>query len=72
MKGKGIVLNEPSIVTFDVNTRKIVAIGEEAKKMMGRVHKELNTIRPMRDGVIADFEMAEGMLKEFIRKISSS
>jgi rod shape-determining protein MreB len=70
MKGKGIVLNEPSIVTYDVNSRKIVAIGEEAKKMMGRVHKELSTIRPMRDGVIADFEMAEGMLKEFIKKIS--
>jgi rod shape-determining protein MreB len=70
MKGKGIVLNEPSIVTFDVNNRKITAIGDEAKKMMGRVHKELNTIRPMRDGVIADFEMAEGMLKEFIKKIS--
>ncbi|MCE1166256.1 MAG: rod shape-determining protein, partial [Bacteroidetes bacterium] len=60
MKGKGIVLNEPSIVTYDVTSRKIVAIGEEAKKMMGRVHKELNTIRPMRDGVIADFEIAEG------------
>ncbi|MFZ4591622.1 MAG: rod shape-determining protein, partial [Ignavibacteria bacterium] len=71
MKGKGIVLNEPSIVTFDVSTRKIVAIGEEAKKMMGRVHKELNTIRPMRDGVIADFEIAEGMLREFIKKITS-
>ncbi|MCX6160647.1 MAG: rod shape-determining protein [Ignavibacteriae bacterium] len=72
MKGKGIVLNEPSIVTFDVTTRKIVAIGEDAKKMMGRVHKELNTIRPMRDGVIADFEIAEGMLKEFIKKITST
>jgi len=71
MKGKGIVLNEPSIVTYDVTSRKIVAIGEEAKKMMGRVHKELNTIRPMRDGVIADFEIAEGMLKEFIKKITS-
>ncbi len=72
MKGKGIVLNEPSIVTFDVTSRKIVAIGEDAKKMMGRVHKELNTIRPMRDGVIADFEIAEGMLKEFIKKITST
>lgn len=71
MKGKGIVLNEPSIVTYDVTSRKIVAFGEDAKKMMGRVHKELNTIRPMRDGVIADFEIAEGMLKEFIKKITS-
>ncbi|MFZ1321858.1 MAG: rod shape-determining protein [Ignavibacteria bacterium] len=72
MKGKGIVLNEPSIVTYDVSSRKIIAIGEESKKMMGRVHKELNTIRPMKDGVIADFEIAEGMIKEFIKKISSS
>ncbi|MDZ4713700.1 MAG: rod shape-determining protein [bacterium] len=72
MKGKGIVLNEPSIVTYDVASRKIIAIGEESKKMMGRVHKELATIRPMKDGVIADFEIAEGMIKEFIKKISSS
>ena len=72
MKGKGIVLNEPSIVTFDVSSRKIVAIGNEAKKMMGRVHKELNTIRPMKDGVIADFEIAEGMIRMFIKSISSS
>ncbi|MCB0722218.1 MAG: rod shape-determining protein [Ignavibacteriae bacterium] len=72
MKGKGIVLNEPSIVTFDVGTRKIVAIGDESKKMMGRVHKELNTIRPMKDGVIADFEIAEGMLRLFIKQISSN
>ncbi|HEY5124041.1 MAG TPA: rod shape-determining protein [Ignavibacteria bacterium] len=72
MKGKGIVLNEPSIVTFDVTSRKIVAIGNDAKKMMGRVHKELNTIRPMKDGVIADFEIAEGMIRMFIKSISSS
>ncbi len=72
MKCKGIVLDEPSIVTFDVNTRKIVAIGTESKKMMGRVHKELNTIRPMKDGVIADFEIAEGMLRLFIKQISSN
>src|SRR5690606_8888 len=72
MKGKGIVLDEPSIVTFDVGTRKIVAIGDESKQMMGRVHKELNTIRPMKDGVIADFEIAEGMLRLFIKQISSN
>ena len=72
MKGKGIVLNEPSIVTFDVTSRKIVAIGNDAKKMMGRVHKELNTIRPIKDGVIADFEIAEGMIRMFIKSISSS
>jgi rod shape-determining protein MreB len=72
MKGKGIVLNEPSIVAFDRNTKKIVAIGNEAREMLGRTHRDIRTIRPMRDGVIADFEIAEGMLREFIRKIHSS
>jgi rod shape-determining protein MreB len=72
MKGKGIVLNEPSIVTYDVHSRKIIAIGDEAKRMLGRTHKGLLSIRPMKDGVIADFEMAEGMIKAFIKKISSN
>src|SRR5258707_3355813 len=72
MKGKGIVLNEPSIVAFDRNTKTIVAIGNEARKMLGRTHRDIRTIRPMRDGVIADFEIAEGMLREFIKKIASN
>jgi rod shape-determining protein MreB len=72
MKGKGIVLNEPSIVAFDRNSKKIVAIGNEAREMLGRTHRDIRTIRPMRDGVIADFEIAEGMLREFIKKISSN
>lgn len=72
MKGKGVVLNEPSIVAFDRNTKKIVAIGNEAREMLGRTHRDIRTIRPMRDGVIADFEIAEGMLREFIKKIHSS
>ena len=72
MKGKGIVLNEPSIVAFDRNTKKIVAIGNEAREMLGRTHREIRTIRPMKDGVIADFEIAEGMLREFIKKVSSN
>ena len=72
MKGKGIVLNEPSIVAFDRNTKKIVAIGHEAREMLGRTHRDIRTIRPMKDGVIADFEIAEGMLREFIKKIHSS
>lgn len=71
LKGKGIVLNEPSIVAFDRNTKKIVAIGNEAREMLGRTHQEIRTIRPMRDGVIADFEIAEGMLREFIKKINA-
>lgn len=69
MKGKGIVLNEPSIVAFDRNTKRIVAIGNEAREMLGRTHRDIRTIRPMRDGVIADFEIAEGMLREFIKKL---
>lgn len=72
MKGKGVVLNEPSIVAFDRNTKKIVAIGNEARDMLGRTHRDIRTIRPMKDGVIADFEIAEGMLREFIKKIHSS
>ncbi len=72
LRGKGIVLNEPSIVAFDRTTKKIVAIGKEAQAMLGRTHRDIRTIRPMKDGVIADFEIAEGMMREFIRKIHAS
>lgn len=72
VKGKGIVLNEPSIVAFDRNTKRIVAIGNEAREMLGRTHRDIRTIRPMKDGVIADFEIAEGMLREFIKKIHAN
>src|SRR5713226_7811276 len=71
MKGKGIALNEPSIVAFDRNTKKIVALGHAAREMLGRTHQDIRTIRPMKDGVIADFEIAEGMLREFIKKINA-
>lgn len=67
MKGKGIVLNEPSIVAFDRNTKKIIALGNKAKEMQGREHKEIKVTRPIRDGVIADFEIAEGMIRAFIK-----
>lgn len=70
MKGKGIVLNEPSIVAFDRNTKNIIAIGHEAQAMSGRTHKDIKIIRPLRDGAIADFEITEGMLRAFIRKVS--
>ncbi|MDH7514931.1 MAG: rod shape-determining protein [Bacteroidota bacterium] len=72
VKGKGIVMSEPSIVAFDVNTKKIIAIGNDAREMQGKTHRDLQVIRPMRDGVIADFEIAEGMLRAFIKKISNS
>jgi len=71
LKGKGIVLNEPSIVAYDRSTKKIIALGNKAKEMQGREHKEIRVTRPMRDGVIADFEIAEGMIKAFIKKVST-
>src|SRR5574338_464827 len=61
VKGKGIVLNEPSIVAFDKNSKRIIALGNKAKEMQGREHKEIKVTRPMRDGVIADFVIAEPM-----------
>lgn len=69
VKGKGIVLNEPSIVAFDKNNKKIIALGHKAKEMQGREHKDIKVTRPMRDGVIADFEIAEGMIRAFIKKV---
>ncbi len=70
VKGKGVVLNEPSIVAFDRVSKKIIALGNKAKEMQGREHKEIRVSRPMRDGVIADFEIAEGMIRAFIKKAS--
>jgi rod shape-determining protein MreB and related proteins len=69
VKNKGIVLNEPSIVAFDRNSKKIIALGNKAKEMQGREHKEIKVTRPMRDGVIADFEIAEGMIRAYIKKV---
>src|SRR6202008_1292502 len=71
MKGRGIVLNEPSVVALrTVGGRKTVyAVGAEAKMMLGRTPGHMEAIRPMRDGVIADFEVAEEMIKHFIRKV---
>jgi rod shape-determining protein MreB len=71
VKGRGIVLNEPSVVAL-VNNRgrkQVLAVGEEAKLMLGRTPGNIEAIRPMRDGVIADFEVAEEMIKHFIRKV---
>jgi len=71
VKGEGIVLNEPSVVAIDVATRKPLAIGEEAHGMLGRTPGKVNAIRPLRDGVIADFEVTEIMLGYFIKKIKA-
>ncbi len=70
IKGKGIVLNEPSIVAFDRNTKRIIELGNKAKEMQGREHRDIRVTRPMRDGVIADFEIAEGMIRAFIKKVT--
>jgi rod shape-determining protein MreB len=66
---KGIVLQEPSVVAIDQNTKMALAVGEEAKKMLGRTPGNVVALRPLRDGVIADFDSAEIMLKEFIRRV---
>ena len=68
IKGRGIVLNEPSIVVIDTETKKVIAVGEEAKEMLGRTPGKVKAIKPMKDGVIADFELTEIMLNEFIKK----
>lgn len=72
LKGKGIVINEPSIVARTIHDDTIVAVGNEAKAMLGRTHRDLETIRPLQDGVIADFKMTDGMLQGFINKINFS
>ncbi|MBE60524.1 MAG: rod shape-determining protein [Candidatus Marinimicrobia bacterium] len=70
IKGKGVMVNEPSIVARSVHDGKIIAVGYEAKAMVGRTHREIETIRPLRDGVIADFEMTDGLIQGFIQKIN--
>ena len=69
VQGKGIVLNEPSVVAIEQQTSKILAVGSEAKRMVGRTPGNISAIRPMKEGVIADFEMAERMLRYFITKV---
>lgn len=70
IKGQGIVLNEPSVVAIDSETKKPLAVGREAREMLGRTPGTVHAIRPMKDGVIADFEITEVMLNHFIKKIN--
>ena len=70
VKNKGIVLNEPSVVAMDKNTGKLLKVGEEARQMLGRTPGNIVAIRPLREGVISDYDMTERMLKEFIRKMA--
>lgn len=68
VKGKGVVLNEPSVVSIDTNTKKVLAVGKEAKEMLGRTPGKVKAIKPMKDGVIADFDTTEEMLNLFMKK----
>jgi rod shape-determining protein MreB and related proteins len=69
VKGRGVVLDEPSVVTLESDTKKVLAVGEQARRMVGRTPGNIVTIRPLRDGVIADFEITEMMLKYFIDRV---
>ena len=71
IKGQGIVLNEQSIVAVETETKKVIAVGESAREMLGRTPGKIKAIKPMKDGVIADFEITEIMLNEFIKKIKA-
>ena len=70
IKGQGIVLNEPSVVAIDSETKKALAVGKEAHEMLGRTPGKVKAIKPMKDGVIADFETTEVMLNHFIKKVN--
>ena len=72
VKGEGIVLNEPSIVAREFPSKKVIAVGTEAKEMVGRENADIQIIRPLKDGVIADFEVTEQMIRHFIRKVQKN
>ncbi len=72
IKGKGIVLREPSVVAIDKNTNKLLAVGEEARRMLGRTPGNIVAIRPLREGVISDYDVTERMLKYFINKVNGN
>lgn len=69
VSGKGIVLEEPSVVALDRYTEEVIAVGKEAKLLLGRAPENIEALRPLKDGVIADFEATEAMLKEFVRRV---
>lgn len=69
VKGKGVILNEPSVVAMDRRTNQVIAVGEEARKMIGRTPENIITVRPLKEGVIADFDVTEIMLNYFIEKL---
>src|SRR5580700_7435556 len=70
VRGKGIVLAEPSVVAVDSTTNEVLAVGHKAKAMLGKTPRKIHAVRPMKDGVIADFEIAEGMLKALLKRVT--
>ena len=72
VRGRGIVLSEPSLVAIDSRTGEVHAVGIEAKRMLGRTPGNISAIRPLKDGVIADFDVTEQMLRQFIAKVVRS
>ena len=72
IKGKGVVLNEPSVVAINKDTNEILAVGEEARLMLGRTPANIVAVRPLQDGVISDYDITERMLKHFIKKSCKS
>jgi rod shape-determining protein MreB and related proteins len=72
VRGEGIVINEPSIVSVETKSRKVLAVGHQAKEMVGRTPGEIATVRPLREGVIADFEITEEMLRIFLKRVIKS
>src|SRR5262245_61636946 len=69
VKDRGIVISEPSVVAIEVRSKRVLAIGAEAKRMLGRTPANIVAVRPLRDGVIADFDVTEAMLRHFISKV---
>lgn len=67
-KSKGVVLNEPCVVAIDVNTKQVMAVGTEAKEMVGKTPKNIIPIRPLKDGVIADYDVTAQLLKELLKR----
>lgn len=72
MKGKGIVMREPSVVAVDIRSEEVLAVGSQAKEMIGRTPGSIVAVRPLKDGVIADFDVTATMLKHFIRRAIKS
>src|SRR6059058_1039538 len=70
VRGRGILLREPSVVAIEKESRKVLAVGEEAKRMLGRTPGYIMAIRPLKDGVIADFDQTEKMIRYFIDKVT--